>query len=473
MIKRIEVNIILFYVALLVLSSLIIFHIYTIYAFPSLGPDSGFYLKTAYDLANGLEFYNNFNNSYTPLAMYINSLPFYVFSNVSLELMFSFFLLIYLILSILFYKISSLINVNKKVNVFGTFLFISMLFLLEGVHILLEPYVLLFQFLAIYFLLKYKYSCINLFLVGLFTFLSFYSKQYGLFIVPGVIFLLYVNSDSLNVFFRRTAYLFFGIIIPVCFLITYFCFYKGLNMSEFLFQMIGIPALNGDQLITNIGYTFKGLTSRLIGVFRIFPFVFLLILLIPFIKRKLLSRNIVFVIILFISSLGVLLFAYYPHYFQLIIPYLILVIISVIKKIRTNVQFGVFLLFLIFLKGSYSMSMATFNYKKNTYKEQQANLKILNRYLHSGERVYLQAISPAYYFLCKYDSPNFGVLGYKFPIEITLKCMANSIMPGGYIIADKELEKNDEFKSFELFSKVSLVKKKILILKKKETDEER
>mgnify|MGYP000265303967 CR=1 FL=1 len=69
--------------------------------------------------------------------------------------------------------------------------------------------------------------------------------------------------------------------------------------------------------------------------------------------------------------------------------------------------------------------------------------------------------------MCKYDSPNFGVLGYKFPIELTLETIASSIKPGGYIVADEGLEKKEEFKSFETFSKVSLMKKNVLILKKK------
>ena len=472
MIRTLNLQNSIYYIVIVLLCLVITSNLYLIYAYPSLGPDSGFYLKTSYDLANGLEFYNNFNNSYTPMSMYINSLIFYFSDSISLPIVFSYFLLIYLFLAVLFYKITFFISTKKKINLISTLLFISLLLILEGIHVLLEPYVLLFQFLAIYTLLKYKNKSKKYFLfVGVFVFLSFFSKQYGLFVLPAILYLIFKFSNKLTEFLKSSLYLFLGLFVLLLFFIVFYCFYKDAQIKEFLYQLLGIPALSGDELITNIGYSLNGLKNSIKRILKVFPFIILLFLFIPLIRKRKINELNIFFFILFISSCSVLSFAYYPHYFQLVIPYLLLLIISLPQLQEKKHQMIFLLLFLMFLKGFYSRFKITHEYKKVAYTRQKVNVKILDNYLNKGDKVYLQAISPAYYFLCKYDSPNFGDLGYKFPIELTLKRINLGLPKGSFIIVEPELKKNKEFKNYVVFKELSLYEKDVVILKKIENAE--
>ena len=120
----------------------------------------------------------------------------------------------------------------------------------------------------------------------------------------------------------------------------------------------------------------------------------------------------------------------------------------------------------MFFRGTYLEYKKTYNYKKETYKEQTYNIALLSKYLNKGDKVYLQAISPGYYFLCKYDSPNYSKLGYKFPNELSLEMIHKRLTPNSYIIADTELRTNTYFKDYILHAKVSLKQKDVVILKK-------
>ena len=464
MIKQLQNS--FFYFSILVFGAIISSQLYLIYAFPSLGPDSGFYLKISYDLAHGLSFFNEINCSYTPLALYLNSIPFYLLEDPGLPLVFSFFLLMYLGIAIVFYKLSFYFNPNKKVNIFFTLLLVCSLLQLEGIHILLEPYVLLFQLTALYFLFRFKSKDRAQIIVGFFVFLAFYSKQYGIFVLPAIAYFNYKESLSFRHFLRKTGLMILGMLLPVFVLVIYFCGVKGVGIIDFLNQLLGVPALKGDELITNLDYSYIGLRNSFKKLYRIFPFVLLLgYFIFGFFKRKI-KKETIFTGILLISSLSILNFAFYLHYYQLIVIYIILCILTVHRDFTKFEYLFIALIFLFFMKSSYSEYRKTFNYKEGLYIEQKKSLKQLEPYLKKGDLVYLEGISPAYYFLAKYKSPNLKTLGYKFPSELTLRKIDNELPQGSFIVLSQEFRNNVIFKDYRIIQKLELIAGKVLILEK-------
>ena len=464
MIKQLQNS--FFYFSILVFGAIIVSQLYLIYAFPSLGPDSGFYLKISYDLAHGLSFFNEINCSYTPLALYLNSIPFYLLNDPGLPVVFSFFLLIYLGVAVLFYKLSFYFNSHKKVNIFFTLLLICSLLQLEGIHILLEPYVLLFQLVAFYLLFRFeKKDSIQIY-VGLFVFLAFYSKQYGLFVLPAIVYLNLKESLSFTHFFKKTGLLVLGMLLPVFILVLYFCGVKGVGITDFIYQLLGIPALKGNELITNLDYSYAGLRNSFKKFYRIFPFVLLLIYFIYGLFKGKIKKETIFTGILLISSLSILSFAFYLHYYQLIVIYVILCILTIQKNFTKFEQLLVGFVFLFFMKSSYSEYRKTLNYKEGLYAEQKKSLKQLEPYLKKDFPVYLEGISPAYYFLGKYNSPNFKSLGYKFPSELTLRKIDKELPEGSFIVLNQSWENNGIFKDYKVVQQLELLTGKVLILKK-------
>jgi hypothetical protein len=443
-------------------------YIYTIYAFPSLGSDSGYFLKISYDLANGLSFYKDLNCSYTPLVMYFFSIPFYLNKSIGLEFIFTYFLTTYLLIAVVFYRLSFYFNSNRKINIFFTFLLITIIIKLEGIHILLEPYVLLFQLLAIYCLYKYQMKNKTLICVGFFVFLSFFSKQYGLFILPAVLYFIGQKVSNLKQFIIKCFFLSFGLFMPAIILMIYFYVFKNVNMVDFIYQFIGIPALVGDELMGNMNYVFINLLYKLRTIFiKTFPVILILVVFIHVILKNKWNHNNMVALLLFLGSILTLYFGYYTHYFQLIIPYSILLILSIPPKILKSYFLLLAVLMCFFFKRSYSELKSTYFYKKEIYASQKIMTNILKKYLNIGDEVYLEGISPVYYYLSKYNSTNYKNLGYKYPSELTHKRISKNMNKGSYIILRKNLITKNEFSTFTKIGDLeSETGAKVFILKK-------
>lgn len=455
---------IFFPASILFMVIIVLQHVYSIFKYPSIGPDSGYYLKIAYDLTNKLNFYGGINCGYTPFVMDLFSIPFYFNKNTSLEFLFVLFLMTYIFIGIVFYRIALIINADKKISFFFTIVLITNLFVLEGVHILLEPYVLLFQLLAILLVLKYKTFKTNLLLSGFFTFLSFYSKQYGLFIIPGVLYFLFQQDKSVKKFCVNSMFFLLGVLIPVLVLAIYFNLERNLNMEYFFSQLLGIKILKGEEIITGGGYNYQGLLYSFWKYVKFLPFIFLLFL-IPFYEENRKLKYSLFSIILFLGSLSILKFAYYLHYYQLIAPYTILIILSIPKNVLYKNVRMLAVLCVVFLITSFKEQKNTYNYKLWSYQYQSKIIKEIRKELPFKSKVFLQGISPAFYFLNKLSSPNLKKIGYKFPEELTANSIVGNLSKNSYLIANKSfVKKNKEkLKNFSLGKEID---KGIFILKK-------
>ncbi|AUP81067.1 hypothetical protein C1H87_21050 [Flavivirga eckloniae] len=422
-------------------------YLFIIYAFPSVSNDSGYYLKIAYDLANGLSFFKELNCSYSPLVMYMLSVPFYFSDGIGLVFMFTYYFAVFPLIGVLFYQILKHYSSSKKMCLFFTTLLIAANFVFEGFHILLEPYVLLFQLTAIWILLTWKLKSSSLFLVGVLIFLAFYSKQYGLFIFPAVVFWIYKEANNTKRFFIKTSYLGFGFLVPILLAIGYFYTYENIAVVNFLARLFGIDALKGDEVITWVAYTTAGVFKK-VGQFTIdFPFFALLLFFIFSKKNKITSQINGFSLLLVIGAFCTLYFAYYSHYFQLIIPYVILAMLSFGRNILEKKSMILVPLCLVFLVGASLKYKNKFVEKREHHHEQLVNIPVLKSNVISKD-VYLHGISPAYYFLCKYNSPSYAVLGYKYPVSLTLNTIASEISKGGCILIEPKFFKPELFNAY-------------------------
>ncbi len=441
-----------------------------VYMYPSISNDSGYYLKIAYDLAHGLSFFKELNCSYSPLGMYILSAPFYFNNDVGLIFLFTYYFTVFPLISLLFFQILKFFNSSNKICFFFTVLLITANFVFEGFHILLEPYVLLFQLMALWILLKWALKNKTLIWVGGFAFLAFYAKQYGLFILPAIVFWIFKEANDPKLFFIKMGYLVLGFLIPMLLITCYFYFYENIHVLDFLARLFGIDALKGDEVMTRINYSEINLLKK-IGQFIIdFPFLALIIFFLFSKKRKITSQINGFSLLLLIGAFCTLYFAYYSHYFQLIIPYVIIITLTIPKSFFEKKSIIIFFLSIVFLVGTSLKLNNKFLVKKEDYNEQLANISVLKSRV-VDRNVYLHGVSPAYYFLCKYDSPSYAVLGYKFPISLTLNTIERELSKGDCILIEPEFFALEIFQSYitknDFIIKDGIKQKRILLLEKK------
>ena len=463
-------NNIIYYSLLFFFTTIIGSYFLIVYLYPSISNDSGYYLKIAYDLAHGLSFFKELNCSYSPLVMYIFSIPFYFNNDTGLIFLFTYYFTVFPLIALFFYQILKFYNSNSKVCLFFSVLLITANFVFEGFHILLEPYVLLFQLIAIWVLLKWKLKKRTLFLVGVFSFLAFYAKQYGFFIMPALMFWIYKEARSIKLTTINFSFLMLGFFVPILILTGYFYVYESISIKIFLLKLFGISALKGNEIVTGVDYSVIGAFKK-VGQFIIdFPFLILTILLFFNTKIKPISKDRWFALLLLAGAFCTLYFAYYSHYFQLIIPYVILAIVIIFKWFIEKKSIIILFLSIVFLVGASLKLKNKFLEKKEHYTEQLANIPILKSNVIS-KNVYLHGISPAYYFLCKYNSPNHAVLGYKFPIELTLNKIASELSEGDCILIEPKFFKLEIFGSYITKNEFTILdgprSKKILLLEKK------
>lgn len=463
-------NNIIYYGLLFSFIAVIAGYLLIVYLYPSISNDSGYYLKIAYDLAHGLSFFKELNCSYSPLAMYILSVPFYFNNDIGLVFLFTYAFAVFPLIGILFFQIIKYFNSNNKECFFLTILLITANFVFEGFHILLEPYVLLFQLIAIWLLLKWKLKKRTLFLVGVSTFLAFYAKQYGVFIMPAFMFWIYKESKSIKLYAFNFSFLMLGFFVPILILASYFFAFESISIKVFLLKLFGIQALKGNEIVTGVDYSILGAFKK-VGQFIIdFPFLLLVVVLFYNTKIKSINHNSWFALLLLAGAFCTLCFAYYSHYFQLIIPYVIITIVTISKGFFEKKSIIIFFFSIVFLVGASLKLKNKFLEKKEHYNEQLTNIPVLKSNV-SSKNVYLHGISPAYYFLCKYNSPNYAALGYKFPIELTLDKISNELSEGDCILIAPNFFKQDIFDSYitknEFIVMDGVKRKRILLLEKK------
>lgn len=416
--------------------------------FPSIGPDSGFYLKIACDMNRGYSFFKDMNVAYTPMGMYILSFVFKVFPGAGLSFFYSLIVFLYFISALLFHQILEYFQINRTHKRLFTLLLLLTFFLQDGSNILLEPFVLIFQLPAILLLLKWdnKPNLILLPAIGLLCFMAFYSKQYGISVLLAVCWLIYNHESSLKQFFLQISGILVGILIPASLVIIYFN-QLGVPIHEMIKRLMGIDYLSGNEIVTGTRYNFLKFLESVGRFLTDIPVMFML-LVFAFQKRKNpLSKQAIFLVLLISGACVQLYFAGYRHYYQLIAPFCLILIAYLMQQTSINsVKLQCFYSF--FWAATFVIALIftikIFTDKREGYLFETQNTARLTHVVPSGQKVYLEGISPAYYYLCGYNSPDFKKLGYRFPDEMNKEYICRSIPSGAYLIASPDYLKEEE-----------------------------
>ncbi len=462
----------LFTLYFIILSLFVLAYMFITYLFPYISPDSGFYLKIAHDISNGASFYIDMNVAYTPMGIYLYSCLFKLFPHPQFWILNTFVIVFYIINNVLMYRLLASFKLNRQLCILLVMAHFLGFYILQGTHILLEQFVLLFQLLSILCLLKWDASkWYWLPFSGFACFFAFFSKQYGLFILPATGFWLFVRSQSIGSFVKLATLWFLGFLLPVLFTFLIFSIEQAVPIKKLTQQLLGIDILSGDEVITGVNYTINRFAESVLNFPIKSPVIIMLIVVAANKKFRFFDPHAIFLFLLILGGATQLIFANYAHYYQLILPYCILAV-GYLYQLQPDFQKKQFLkilniLFVVTILCSGWWFQKDFNILKNKSLEQATNKEILNDLLPKGSKVYLDGILPPYYYICLFDSPEFHKLGYRFPEELTLERICRSMPIGTYIIAKPGIDKNQAVvNKFKIIQQLELYKGECLILKK-------
>ena len=452
-------------------------YIITSFIFPYISPDSGFYLKIAHDLANGVSFYKDLNVAYTPLGMYIYSVLFEFLPNPGFWILNSFVVIIYICNALLLNRILNNFMLDARLKLLLSLAYLIGFYILQGTHILLEQFVLLFQLLAVLLVLKWekKNKRYLLWTIGCFCFCAFFTKQYGLSILPAIVYLIFKKQNRVLQLSSSYLNLALGFIFPFLMVFIYFTYYLNLPALDLLKRVAGIDVLAGEEVITGVNYSFNRFIESVLNFLIKAPLLILLIILL--IKNRSWIKDIkaIFLLLLILGGSMQLIFASYAHYYQLILPFGILLLGYILQQQKSLDQASNWKLFVILSlitilssTGWYLKDYKTLSHQTN---EQAVNKNILMEHLPKGTKVYLEGILPPYYYINKFDSPAPVHLGYRFPEELSLDRISNNLPVDSYIILKPQSFKHAAFHSrYQLISEIELYANKrcVLLLKIKQ-----
>ena len=362
-------------------------------SFAFISTDAPYYLSMARDIALGYIPYRDIFSSYTPVAMYLNSLIRLVSDNPSYHLFLIFQYCITAIAVVFFYKISKKQGLGKALSTFlSLFLFIAILSS-DGSYINLEVYVIMFCFIAYYLLIKKKF-----FWCGFFLALGFFSKQYGIFNFLPFFLLIFLYHG-----YQRNYYLKFilGAFLPLIFFLIYFVFIQQVSFTALSLQLTGSGY---DQEMIELETTlFSFIVGAKIFILVLIPFIFLRVN--PFrnkIDAVLILGILVNLLPLFIQTVS--------HYFILCFPFLFLLLARNLDV--SNKKFFVMSnLILVIIAG---LLITRINRYKGVYDEQLELAAETKKEYPVGSDVFLYKHFRFLYILNDYRNPVLEEIGYRY-----------------------------------------------------------
>ncbi len=412
---------------------LIVFLSIGYFSYPLLGPDSGFYLATARELYSGKVYFVDIAIAYNPIAIVILGLPFLFSDSPDPRLSLVINMLVIWASSYVLYTILQKINSNRSSNLFYSLFFVLGCLLLDGSHLMLEPISVFFQLIGLHFYLNTKNSEKNNYLIfaGIAFALSFLSKQYGLFILAPIGIDILLNKKSI---LKKIMLIGLGFLIPIALFYSYLA-NNGVGFSDFIKHILGI----GTQIEIGNG---TGINYNLITYcfgFALFIIYNLYVLLIPSllfkIRKQLDVKNALFLTILPFSLL-VLVSASYAHYFLYVLPYALIAFVFLMHQTNTTHPFKkiTFLLSLFFMicvcAISYTGKQEKIDVQKSTYERLAAAIP-------KKSKVYLDGISPAFYYLCDFQSIQLNKFGFTFPGYFYQKTIVDAMETNSYLVVSE------------------------------------
>jgi 4-amino-4-deoxy-L-arabinose transferase-like glycosyltransferase len=389
--------------------------------YAQINPDGSYYLSYTEKIYQGYRLYSDMGLDYTPLVIYI----FLFFKKLYSSIQYEHFLLIqflsYALSGFLIYKILRYFIINKALAFTAGVVFISSIFAYDGIYIILEPYLIIFSLCTVYFLLIAQQNSNNkyYFFSGLLSICCFLCKQYGLLIYPPIIVFLLFNYWQRKL--QLKSLLFFGAGLASAlglFLLLLFLFQNVL--PTFFYKSVFKPSYLNSYPNFEIGLTFSFFKY---AVFGVFPILFVLPFYLYFYRKGNQFISILLLIMICMSFSIILFIKQFPHYFQLTLPFIIIIITVVYDKSRTWQVYGislfpiVSLLTLVTCYNSFkrlkdlNQYIIESQYIKNN---QLADAKLINSIIPKRTPTTNLSAIPSFSYLCDINAPDFKKEGFNF-----------------------------------------------------------
>ena len=280
--------------------------------------DGGFYLSVADAIVEGTVPYKDLYVSYPPVGLYFFAFIRLITGNTPVYWPYLLsVILLHSINAVLIHGISRKICSNYSAILLGLS-YLIIVFHIEGVHIMLEPFVVFFSLLATKIYFQEKRTSKQLLLCGIYCGLSFLSKQYGLgsFLLLLFFYSIEVFTRKLNIssLFIFTSGFFLSIILCLGFLIA-----LDINLYHLKHQLFGVSYGQ---------HSLHQLSSYSIEFFKETNFLWLIILITIFFiwQKKIFQLRLLY---LFAAVLGFMLQFYFQpfkHYGIIMVPFLLLIL---------------------------------------------------------------------------------------------------------------------------------------------------
>jgi hypothetical protein len=386
------------------LSVFIVYTYVNILQYRLINPDGGYYLWIVNKVWEGKIPGIDIKTGYTPLSFYLLSIV-RAFTDSPTYFHYLYILLtIQLLNASLLYFISKHYTTNKFIPALASLMYLLMSFHSDGSLFILEPFVNLFGLLSLLFYLSFRnYNSYYMLVPGILGALSFFCKQYGLVYSLAVPFLLMIDNKNVSSAFKRIFLYSIGYAIPFIAFILYYRI-EGCRLREIITIYSGSGY--GQR---SIGAYFSGLYT-LIKIYGIFlPFSFWVL-----IKKGIRNHILIYLYLIFGFSLQFF-FYKFPHYYILLIPYLILsaaIIYESLKERQKLLLTFFFLLIFTLIINIYAniLTLKIFSGSngiiKENYTEQIKNSIQIRNYVGENDKVLLFNFDlTSYYFLCNLSPP--------------------------------------------------------------------
>ena len=401
----------------------------TIYAFvfSPLNIDGGFYLHLS-------EFISKNPNDiimigYTPVAISIWTLLYYLFPNISYEpaLLLSVFIL--LINSFALTKILSLIKNFKTYELqFIFWLYMLLQFTMDGTSIILEPLTMMFCLASVYLILKNK-NLTYVIAAGAMCSLSFMTKHYGAASLGVIVFVIFKNQNSkvnLNFIYQSLLLLLSFLVITVFIYVTnvYFLFSKVVS-PELIFQT---SLSYGNQSISTGMFNFTK------GLFQFLPILLTPIL---FFKNIMRLKGLQLGLIGVLAFLPAFYFKQYHHYYLLILPFVLLAFaittFSIFNSTKEKLKVIISILIIILTVAS---NIRTMVLSEQISKQEQRDISSkIAKLIPQNSTVFISnsRLQP-YRFLNKLNGPLMTEYGLGFPSNYSTEIQNKMIKNSDYLL---------------------------------------
>jgi hypothetical protein len=429
------------YLFLFILSGFIVYVYVNILHNKIINPDAGYYLWIVNKISEGKIPGIDIRTGYMPLSFYLMSILKLFIGIPTYFNYLAVLLIIQLLNALLLYNIAKQYTTDRFILSLTFLLYLLLSFHSDGSFFVLEPFVNLFGLISLLLYLRVRNWVFYWMLVpGILAALAFFCKQYGLVYFLAAPILLIIDSKKKSSALKKTVLYLAGYCIPFILFILYLKIEHG-GLKELI------------SLYSGSGYGKRSVDAYLSGMFTLIKIygIFLPFSLWVLFKKGV--RNHILVYLYLIFGFSIQFFFYkFPHYYLLLIPYVILAAVIINESVKERpLLFFSFLLLILFTSiiNIYSNILTLRNFSvsgsiiKESYDVQEKNSIQISKYVGEYDKVLLFDFDQApYYFLSNMNPPLEKKYGIIFSGNVSLDSYLENISQTDFVlICDESLTK--------------------------------